>query len=397
MSSFKIFLPRLIRNWKYQWRTIGLVADWTVVVYILIPLAVISFFIYRSWWMETPEWALSLPLILFFWLGYIFSWQGNYRIFAEEADQVFLTKKQELFLKLKKWGFAYSLLYQVLLTGLFLILLLPFFVSHFKLNTASISGYFFFLLAMNYWQIYTKFYLRKIERKILRLLAGYLVFSLYSTFAAIMYILWVGDGLILMNEISIGIILASVWLYFRLIKKPSLFGALLAIDREQKLKAAGMIYNFSFEIEKTTVIKRRKPWLFRNSWVIFKKRNSVNGFMELFIKVFLRNKTYLLSYIRMLFFTAAALVIVPTGWVKVLIFIVFVVMVNVWVEAVWEKTVKQHPLMKKYCELDGFFKAKSIMINSMVILSILFMIIAAGSGTFLYHSFLSHLTTFGGF
>lgn len=298
MSSFKVFLPRLIRNWKYQWRTIGVVTDWTIVVYLLIPLAVIGLFIYRSWWIETPEWAVPLPLFLFFLLGYLFSWQGNYRIFAEEADKVFLIKKRELFLNFKKWGFVYSLLYHVLLTALFLILVLPFFVSLFQLNAPSIIGFFLFLLAMKYWQVYTKFYLRKIERKILRVLASYLVFSIYSTFAMIMYLFWVGDWLILMNVISIGIIIVSVWLYSRLIKKPSLFGALLAIDREEKLKAAGMIYHFSFEIEKTPVIKRRKPWLFRNSWLIFKKRNSVNGFMELFIKVFLRNKTYLFSYIR---------------------------------------------------------------------------------------------------
>lgn len=396
MSSFKVFLPRLIQNLKYQWRTFGLVADWSIVVYLLIPLALIGLFIYRSWWLETPDWAVSIPLFLFFLLGYLFSWQGNYRIFSEEADKVFLIKKHDLFFNFKKWSFAYSLLYQAFITVVVLFLLLPFFVSHFNLSAAHITSFFLFLLAMKYLLIYTKYYLRLIQMKILRILADYLVFSVYSSFAATMYILWMDDWIILMNVISIGIIIVSVALYYRLIKKPSSFQSLLAIDREQKLKTAGMIYHFSFEIEKTPVIKRRKPWLFRNSRVIFQKRSPVSGFLELFIKVFLRNKTYLLSYLRMLLLTAVAIILAPPVWVKLLIFVGFVVTVNVWVEAVWDKTVRQHPLMKKYCELDGFFKAKSIMINSMVILSIFLLTVSTSGGWYLYDSFLSYLTTFGG-
>ncbi len=389
MSGFKLFFPRLVANWIYQWRIFRIIADWTIIIYLMIPAAVVFLAIYRSWWLETPDWAVEIPLVVYFLPGYLLSWQGNCRFFTEEADLVFLIKRKSLFQKMKLWGFFYSLLAQAVFLILFIILLLPFLRGHFQLSGSSIAGFFLLLLALKYVLNYIRFHLRRIDKSILRIFAGFFVFIGMTATAVYLYFLWAVKHLMLVNGISFVIIALSVWLYYRLLKRPSLFEVFLTIDREQKLKTAGIIYQFSGQIEKTSVIKRRRPWLFRNSGMIFRERTLVHGFMEMFIKFFLRNKIYLSSYLRMISVTAAAIIIAPSMWIKILIFIVFSVTVNVWFESVWNKTFKEQPLVRKYIESDGYFLAKGRMVNGMVLFSVVLMIILGGGGTLAFKSFVS--------
>ena len=104
---------------------------------------------------------------------------------------------------------------------------------------------------------------------------------------------------------------------------------------------------------------------------------------------FLRNKIYLSSYLRMISVTAAAIIIAPSMWIKILIFIVFSVTVNVWFESVWKKTFKEQPLVRKYIESDGYFLAKGRMVNGMVILFRCIDDHPGGGGTLAFKSFVS--------
>ncbi|MEM5599461.1 ABC transporter permease [Niallia circulans] len=64
MNSRKLFFSRLISNWHYQWKVLRSIADWTVIVYILVPLGVFCGVIYRSWWLEIPVWIHKIPFIV---------------------------------------------------------------------------------------------------------------------------------------------------------------------------------------------------------------------------------------------------------------------------------------------------------------------------------------------
>ena len=54
MSSWKLFRDRYIRDRKYQYRVIRSIADWTIIIYLIIPALLFIIFQYRSWWMELP-------------------------------------------------------------------------------------------------------------------------------------------------------------------------------------------------------------------------------------------------------------------------------------------------------------------------------------------------------
>ncbi len=388
MTGFSLFIGRLKMNWKFQWRIFRMIADWTVMIYIIIPAAVIFFVIYRSWWLEAPEWADALPLSLFFILGYIWSWMGNVRFFSEDGDRLFLIRKKQLMHSVYRWGFVYSAMFHACLAGLFLLLLLPFLLVHFQLSGQASAGIFLFWLAMKYLLLYLKFHLRRITRKIRRFFAGFLVFCTTAAVSILFYVLWANDELAFLYGFSAAIIVFSVGLYTRLLDKTFLFEHFRAIDREQKLRAVGFIYQFSLQTEKISVIKRTRPWLFPRSGAIFRKRTPVNGFKELFLKLFLRNKLYLSSYMRMLFFTAAAIIIVPPLWAKILIFVVFIFMAAGWFESVWDKTFLKHPVAGKYCKGNDYFIARRQMINRMVLFSAASMLMLGGGGWLLLDLFI---------
>src|SRR5690625_1105819 len=102
MSSWQIFFQRLINEWKFQISVFRTILDWTVIVYIVLPIVVIFSFIYCSWWIEIPDWSILLPNGIFFFIFYLFSLTGQVRTYVQDADQLFLLKHNNIFLILKK-------------------------------------------------------------------------------------------------------------------------------------------------------------------------------------------------------------------------------------------------------------------------------------------------------
>lgn len=385
MSSIQLFYRRMIRDWKYQIKTFRSIADWTIWLYLIIPANVISFFIYRSWWLdEVPNWVEWMPLSLFFLLGYLFSWNGSYRTFTEEADKVFLVKKEKLFFGLKHWGFLYSLAIQAIWTLLVVVVLLPFLLRHYQLTIAHALVYFLFLLTIKYGIMYLKFLLKKIERKTIRIILTILLFLLLSWFSQLMALPW-GQGdfwAVIIVSLIAGV--AGIGLYYPLLKKNALFEIELNIEKEEKLKLVNAIYTMSYDIEKPKITSRKKPWLFRNSKLIFKNRTARNGFVELFIKIFVRNSSYILTYFQICSVTAAAIIIVPPWWIKVILFTAFLFMMWIWLGVTWDRIALSHPFMKKYNEHDAYFSARRWTTAALFILSILVVGVIVSFGFLLY-------------
>lgn len=81
-----------------------------------------------------------------FFLSYLLCWAGNYRTFVQEADKVFLIKHQKLFLRMKKWGYVYSLIFQGVAVGIVIFILLPYFVEYSAFTATQIIVYFIFFV-----------------------------------------------------------------------------------------------------------------------------------------------------------------------------------------------------------------------------------------------------------
>lgn len=388
MSSFRLFRQRMLRDWQFQFKAFRSIADWTIWLYLIIPGAAILFFMYRSWWVEaTPTWLEWMPLNLFFLLGSFFAWDGAFRIYTDEADRVFLLKKSHLFYELKKWGFRYSVLYQAFLSLVAVVILLPFMMQHYQLTWTHAVVFFFYLLAMKYMTMYLKFQLKKIETKLIRIVVILLMFVLIGGFSLFISAYWIEGHFFSLFILSLIIGLTGLRLYYPLLRKNSLFELELVSEKEEKLKLVNMIYQVSFDIEKPKYSSRKKPWLFRNSYLIFRRRTARNGFLELFIKVFVRNSSYILTYFQISSVTAAALIVVPPLWIKAIIFGGFLLMMFIWLEATWERIVLSHPFTKKYNEHDAYFAAKRRTIAVLFSLAIIFIGATVGVGLWVYQVF----------
>ena len=385
MSSWKLFRDRYIRDRKYQYRVIRSIADWTIIIYLIIPALLFIIFQYRSWWMDLPSWIESIPFILIFMLIYLLSWNGSIRTYVEEADKVFLIKMQLVFLGMKKWGYLYSLFSQSLVTAITFLILLPFLRNHFFLSWQEIGALFFFFIALKALIMLVKYHLKKIDKRFKKLAFSFLLFVALSWMSQLIYYLWDKDALFLVFLCGIVLLTASMYFSLKSIRKLSAIDHEIDMGRADKTKNIELIFILSNEIEKPIVSKRTKPLLFRRSKRMFKKRVPVNGFIELFLKVFLRNRSYVISYFQIISVGTVAIVLIPPLWIKIIIFFGFLIMMNSWLSLVWDKIAPSNPLSKKYSETDFYFKAR----KSAVIFLFTIAIILLAIFVLCWHSILS--------
>jgi ABC-2 type transport system permease protein len=384
MTSSKLLFKRLSAEWKYQYSVIKSIADWTIILYLVIPGAVISFFIYRSWWIDMPDWILSVPAALLFLPGYIASWGGNYRTFIQEADKVFLIKNRQLYFALKKGAFFYSLAAGACQAAFIAILLLPFLMGHYGFTVSHAASYFLFFFSCRVCIMWLKTKLRLIDRKILRILSNLGSFVLLSWLVQLVFSLWLGGNLLFFNMAAILLLATGIFLYSRNLPRTHTFDNEAAIDREERVKYVGLIFQLSYEVEMPAASAvRKKPFLFRNSKRIFKKRTASAGFLEVFVKVFLRNPSYWTGYLQIISVTTAAIVLIPAIWIKALIAIGFLIMMFSWLQMIWGKITVSHPLTKKYGERDAYFSARSKGVWILFLLAIILVILAAAAGLWL--------------
>ncbi|MDQ0220300.1 hypothetical protein J2S21_003430 [Peribacillus cavernae] len=132
----------------------------------------------------------------------------------------------------------------------------------------------------------------------------------------------------------------------------------LEIEGQERVKYINLIFMLSKEVEKPKIITRKKPLLFRNSMKIFKRRTPGNGFLELFIKVFFRNGSFIFSYYQLLSVTLLAVFLLPSLWLKVPVFAGFIIMMSIWLSNIYDKVLLTHPFTKKYEGREAYLKAK---------------------------------------
>ncbi|WP_394580398.1 ABC transporter permease [Cytobacillus firmus] len=371
MKSNSLFLRRLINNWSYQFGIFRTIADWTIMVYLIVPGTVIFGMIYRSWWLETPEWMADLPLFLLFFLFYIFSWLGNFRPFVLEADKVFLVKNKTLFMGMRKWGFVYSLFFQAMGTAAMIAVFLPFLKNRYLLEWSQIAVFLLFFISLKWSIMIVSYFLKRIEGKLKKYVITFLLFVLLSWFSQLVYSLW-----------SIGaefpVIIASALLLSgalirasRLLKKISALEFEVMLEQEEKTKYIKWIFMMAPDLEKPVVSMRTKPLLFRNSRRIFSKRTPITGLAELFLKIFIRNPSYIFSYFQIISVSAAGILLIPPLWIKVIVSGVFLFLMYSWLSLTWDKAIMSHPFTKKYSEKDFYFTARNRTVLALFLIAIL--------------------------
>lgn len=383
MNSRSIFWSRLLKTKHYQWKTFRTIADWTIIVYLIIPAILIFTFMYVSWWQETPAWIEPFPVIAVFFLLYILCWQGTIHTYVQEADKVFLIKKSDLFIGMKRLGYVASVMGGVRSILLSVIVLMPILLRHYMLTISAIAVIVIYFIALYTVLIIVKYYINMMEARWKVLLAYSGVFLLFSFLTNVIYYLWVAGRIEIVLLISSLMFAAAVFTAVRTLQNISYIEYEIKANEEQKLKNVQMIFTLSLDVEKPVISKRKKPLLFRKSKRIFRNRREKNGYTELFIKAFIRNYTHWSSYFQMISVGAAAMVIIPPLWIKALVLLAFLIMAHAWLSTIWDKIFMFNPLTKKYTEQDAYFSARKQTIMAFYLFAIILLFIIAGTSLFL--------------
>ncbi len=384
MNSRKICLNRIWREWKYQYGVIRSIADWTIILYLIIPASIAFIFIYRSWWLAIPSWIEPIPLLFFFILIYLLLWQGSFRTYVQEADKIFFVKNTSVFLGMRKFGYAYSVFMQGLHIVIIFLVLLPFLSNHFILSWQQILSILFYFIALKTSIMLVLYYLRKIEQKFKKIVVSLFIFIAFGLFSELIYIFWEKGLFIVVYLCGALMLTVSIIQSLKAIKNISSIEHDIEIEQERKTKNIGLIFSFSYEIEKPAVSKRKRPLLFRRSKRIFKNRSAINGFIELFIKNFIRNLYYLSSFFQIIFATTAAIVVLPPLWMKIVVSIGFLFMMRLWLLLVWNKIMTSNPIGKKYSELPFYFSARKRTVFALIILAAIILCLLVTNGFLLY-------------
>lgn len=287
----KLFLRRLLDDAKAQYKVISVVIDWIIMLYIVVPMALILASVHVQLWQITlPNWLVNLPFKYTTLIFVVVIILGSLILRLEAADVLFIKQHTKVMNGLKRYGLRYSLLIQGLVIGILLFYLSPIFVRVYGMNVITIIELFLviyllksiYMILANLIQVCIKGWRSKVILFVLTP-ATVGVYWLWLNFLRKQYFVLFAISLVL---------LLGLMSWYRL-KKVDRFEAELAED--QRIKGKLTAFLVAQAVGKPKKI-RTKPILFKKSNKLFKLRSPENRLAEIIIKSFIRGegfKTYL--------------------------------------------------------------------------------------------------------
>jgi predicted ABC-type exoprotein transport system permease subunit len=358
MSGLQLWYTRVKQDWRFQFKNILSILDWTIILYLLIPSLAFVGIAYHSWWFTVPNWLIGFPPSLYFLGCYLLCWQGRLRTFMEEADQLYLLQYPKKTVSMRYMGALYSS-FSIFIKWVVVFLLLFPITNHFsELEIGQFTAaivYFFSLnlLLTTYEQ--TVYHYRFLKKFSLHVFAFFLVaFLSYLLINQLIFTV-----LMIVSIIFIGLVIWQIILYQSQYKS---FYTDVEKEQRNKVKLISFVFAINPEIylPKLKKPKKRSLLLWRNSTRIFIKRAPENGVTELFIKAFLREKTNVFSYIQILSVTITLILVTPI-WLKWCVFIAFWFFFKEWVILLFKEIIKQNPYLAiDYLQREYIFQAQKM-------------------------------------
>lgn len=311
MTPGKLFFQRLISEWKYDlsvWRT---VIDWTVALYLVIPFLGFVGYQYLNWWSEVPWWLLPVPFELFLGISLLFAWSGTIRMYLREADQLFLWNRSKWFSIMLREGIVFYGLSNVIKGVIFFILLAPFLIKHYQMDIHV-------LILFGFITYLTKMVLGLLRQLITLKLYGFkqwLILRTAFVFSSFLFIIvtpYLLKNIMFYILVVFTLALIICVLINKRLKIRGSFFADLERESRERLKYVTFLLKISGVSIKEQKRPKKRPWLFRSSNVIFRKRSPVNALVEFGIKSVLRNRQKLQQHILFILICISVILGFPT-------------------------------------------------------------------------------------
>src|SRR5690554_4168851 len=289
-----VFKRRVIAHMKSMLDVYKSAIDWVVWLYIIIPFTIIIGYNYFKWW--TGPWDFQIResdgMMLIFITLFLFIMNGNVRYFFERADQLFFRQYKDHYQSLMRLGMSYSITVHFLFVILIFLSLAPILLVQFQVSISMFLGLIFFTWFSRLFVAIVKQLLNiRWQGWRYHLIYFVVVIIFASVYSGVLYF-WQQQAnsliLIAITVLLLGIITSNV-LRYRL-QKEGTFEKDMVQETILKyrfttfaLRSASFLGAPQFQRMKT-IKTRKRPWLFRKSGNIFRKRNGKNAYLELHIK-----------------------------------------------------------------------------------------------------------------
>ncbi|WP_413374920.1 ABC transporter permease [Alkalihalobacillus sp. 1P02AB] len=342
MSPVMVFKQRVKSEWSYQYKLWKMMVDWTVWLYILLPLLAILGYQFYLLWQGEMEWAYYLPSFTIPFIFLLVCWSGTLRLFLLDGDLLFLRQRPEWVQMIKKYGLIYSIVLNVFSVSVIAFIIAPFMLVYQDVSvwdyTLLCSFVILFRLCLQYLnQLLELRYERwkKVLRTIGLFILTWLLFHLFH---------WSPLSL----QVTFTVLLVPITLVFmkkRLNLTTTFFKDCLRENKE-RIKYTSMLVGLNgYQVNKKQ--RKRPVFLLANSAKIFRKRTTENITTELFIKLFIRNSQKLNGLFRITGVSTMAILIVPANWIKWVLFFIMLALLNYYMMSSW-KELKGHSFFKLY-------------------------------------------------
>lgn len=326
-SSRRLFMRRWIDHYRKQYGAIRSVVDITVALYIVIPGFLLLARLYYDMLSSPPEWLHRLPFgVIPLVLMLALRPSGGIILYREAADVLFLRQRERWQSSILRWGWFSSLLFQMIVTAILVLILMPLLIQVFKVNLTGIMLLFGITAAY-------KLTLMTAEHLIRVLLfgwVGYVVKYLALLLLSGPYILTASFLTASPSGGTLAVILGFTALTAALtILRFRLRGTFLADVREderQKTRLTAAL--LSGAVDKPRGQKPR-PWIFRRSDRLFRSREAPERIAESAVKAFYRSRVNIKLYLQFSCIGMAACYLPPFP-VNVLVYAALIMLLSYW-------------------------------------------------------------------
>ncbi|MCL6603265.1 MAG: ABC transporter permease [Paenibacillus sp.] len=330
-TSAKLFLRRLISHWREQSAIIRTAADWTVLLYIIIPGGLLGGRLYYGFWNDVlPAWSKVLPFMTVPGLLVILLGSGGMVLLLQEGDLLFLRQRQDWISTIIRRGITYSLAVTTLKIAAAFAVMLPFIIRGYGLSWAAAASLFILTLACS-WCVKLLGHIVKVQHQGLRrwlwqvpavaLPCGiyFRAAQLWSTHPSIVWITTVLFVLISLFAIQYRVRLRGTFMND------------VREDYKQRMRIAGLMLRGVLDKPRPT---RYKPWIFRKSQSLLSSKLPESRLSAAAIKALIRNPAHLKLYMAFTGVSLVAIFIVPAV-MKWVVFIVLSSLMVSWLFSFW--------------------------------------------------------------
>ncbi|WP_026677537.1 ABC transporter permease [Fictibacillus gelatini] len=345
MTAKEWYDKRKRKEKQFQKKVFGMVLDWSVYAYYVIPVGLIFAFLYVGFWTSPPKWITHVSPIIVFVFFYSLTMFNHVRTYIAPADELFFLQREEMyseFIALGKWQAVRRSLVGCLIL---LFIFLPLLVKGLSYTYQEVLA---LALYLYLWNVYQMLIRRWALLRGWKWKYRFLVYLFFGLFIAGLFLQTTG------TVYSFIFYLYPAVVSFLLMKREPhpkrYFSRELEMEQEEKWKWANMIMVRSGAMEKPVKVRKYPPFN-RTSKPLYHNRYPANVLVETFIKWMYRSGEDIKLYLYFLYIASFAIIVTPYA-IKWLIFpgivgLLYMLSKSIWTSFMNHRFNRHYPFQEK--------------------------------------------------